>query len=171
MIVRVRPLNDRENFLGKQSLAEATPAVAHICSFCQTCTVLIVYSYFSVTGAGGGMCIQQVASSTIRVLSAPDTPHFTFDAVVDMSVQQEGVFAGMSPFILHLLPVRTVLPSAICCLQHKSAYTYCKLASHTCNFSTHAQDPAYLDAMLCYAMLCYAMLCYAMLRYAMLLQC
>ena len=122
------------------------------------------------------MCIQQVASSTIRVLSAPDTPHFTFDAVVDMSVQQEGVFAGMSPFILHLLPVRTVLPSAICCLQHKSAYTYCKLASHTCNFSTHAQDPAYLDAMLCYAMLCYAilcydMLCYAMLLYAMLLQC
>ena len=40
------------------------------------------------------MCIQQVASSTIRVVSAPDTPHFTFDAVVDMSVQQEGVFAG-----------------------------------------------------------------------------
>lgn len=40
------------------------------------------------------MCIQQVASSTIKVLSAPDTPHFTFDAVVDMSVQQEGVFAG-----------------------------------------------------------------------------
>lgn len=43
------------------------------------------------------MCIQQVASNTIKVLSAPDTPHFTFDAVVDMSVQQEGVFAGMSP--------------------------------------------------------------------------
>ena len=40
------------------------------------------------------MCIQQVASSTIKVVSAPDTPHFTFDAVVDMSVQQEGVFAG-----------------------------------------------------------------------------
>ncbi|KAL3144137.1 hypothetical protein ABBQ32_003927 [Trebouxia sp. C0010 RCD-2024] len=57
VIVRVRPLNDRETFLG------------------------------------GGMCIQQVASSTIKVLSAPDTPHFTFDAVVDMSVQQEGVFA------------------------------------------------------------------------------
>ena len=43
------------------------------------------------------MCIQQVASSTIKVLSAPDTPHFTFDAVVDMSVQQEGVFAGRHP--------------------------------------------------------------------------
>lgn len=43
------------------------------------------------------MCIQQVASNTIKVLSAPDTPHFTFDAVVDMSVEQEGVFAGMSP--------------------------------------------------------------------------
>lgn len=43
------------------------------------------------------MCIQQVASNAIKVLSAPDTPHFTFDAVVDMSVQQEGVFAGMSP--------------------------------------------------------------------------
>lgn len=47
------------------------------------------------------MCIQQVASSTIRVLSAPDTPHFTFDAVVDMSVQQEGVFAGMLPSFAH----------------------------------------------------------------------
>lgn len=108
VIVRVRPLNDRETFLGKQSLAKVLLAVAHRCSFCHTCTVFIVYSYFSVTGAGGGMCIQQVASSTIKVLSAADTPHFTFDAVVDMSVQQEGVFAGMSPFILHLLPVETV---------------------------------------------------------------
>ena len=51
--------------------------------------------------AGGGMCVQQVASSTIKVLSAPDTPHFTFDAVVDMSVQQEGVFAGMPPSLMH----------------------------------------------------------------------
>lgn len=40
------------------------------------------------------MCLQQVASNTIKVLNAPDTPHFTFDAVLDMSVQQEGVFAG-----------------------------------------------------------------------------
>ena len=47
------------------------------------------------------MCIQQVASSTIKALSVAETPHFTFDAVVDMSVQQEGVFAGMSPFILN----------------------------------------------------------------------
>jgi hypothetical protein len=44
--------------------------------------------------AGGGMCIQQVASNTIKVLNAQDTPYFTFDAVLDMSVQQEGVFAG-----------------------------------------------------------------------------
>ena len=44
--------------------------------------------------AGGGLCIQQVASNTIKVLNAQDTPHFTFDAVLDMSVQQEGVFAG-----------------------------------------------------------------------------
>ncbi|DBA65966.1 TPA: hypothetical protein ACH3X2_002987 [Trebouxia sp. C0005] len=57
VIVRVRPVNDRETFLG------------------------------------GGMCIQQVASNTIKVLNAQDTPHFTFDAVLDMSVQQEGVFA------------------------------------------------------------------------------
>lgn len=99
VIVRVRPLNDRETFLGKQSLAEAALAVAHMCSACHACTLCIVYSYFSVTRTGGGMCIQQVASNTIKVLSAPDTPHFTFDAVVDMSVQQEGVFAGMSPFI------------------------------------------------------------------------
>ncbi len=51
--------------------------------------------------AGGGMCIQQVASNTIKVLNAQDTPHFTFDAVLDMSVQQEGVFAGqlLSPLV------------------------------------------------------------------------
>ena len=72
------------------------------------------------------MCIQQVASNTIKVLSAPDTPHFTFDAVVDMAVQQEGVFAGMSPFILHLLRVRTAEPGAICCLHLKSSHTYCE---------------------------------------------
>ena len=47
-----------------------------------------------VCAAGGAMCLQQVASNTIKVLNAPDTPHFTFDAVLDMSVQQEGVFAG-----------------------------------------------------------------------------
>lgn len=47
------------------------------------------------------MCIQQVASNTIKVLIAQDTPHFTFDAVLDMLVQQEGVFAGqlLSPVV------------------------------------------------------------------------
>ena len=62
--------------------------------------------------AGGGMCIQQVASNTIRVLNAQDTPHFTFDAVMDMSVQQEGIFDGRfqatypiwSHFVLTLCP-------------------------------------------------------------------
>lgn len=49
------------------------------------------------------MCLQQVASNTIKVLNAPDTPHFTFDAVLDMSVQQEGVFAGPHP--THALPL------------------------------------------------------------------
>ena len=37
------------------------------------------------------MCIQKVASSTLKVLSSQDIPHFTFDAVVDMQVNQEGV--------------------------------------------------------------------------------
>ena len=30
----------------------------------------------------------------LKVLSGQDSPHFTFDAVIDMGVQQEGVFAG-----------------------------------------------------------------------------
>ena len=42
------------------------------------------------------MCVQKVASSTLKVLSTQDIPHFTFDAVLDMQVSQEGVFAGAS---------------------------------------------------------------------------
>lgn len=30
----------------------------------------------------------------LKVLGGQDSPHFTFDAVIDMGIQQEGVFAG-----------------------------------------------------------------------------
>lgn len=100
VIVRVRPLNDRETFLGKQSLTKVPRAISYLSSISKACVACTVdYTPVNVTVTGGGMCIQQVPSNTIKVLSAPDTPHFTFDAVVDMLVQQEGVFAGMSPLL------------------------------------------------------------------------
>ena len=44
--------------------------------------------------AGGELCVHRLAPNMLKVLSGQDSPHFTFDAVVDMGVQQEGVFAG-----------------------------------------------------------------------------
>lgn len=38
--------------------------------------------------------MHRLAPNMLKVLSGQDSPHFTFDAVVDMGVQQEGVFAG-----------------------------------------------------------------------------
>ena len=76
------------------------------------------------------MCIQQVASSTIRVLSAPDTPHFTFDAVVDMSVQQDGVFAGKRPYLFAPASHKSCVASAVCGLQLNTACAHGKQFTH-----------------------------------------
>lgn len=76
------------------------------------------------------MCIQQVASSTIRVLSAPDTPHFTFDAVVDMSVQQDGVFAGKLPYLFAPASHKSCVASAVCGLQLNTACAHGKQFTH-----------------------------------------
>ena len=44
--------------------------------------------------AGGELCVHRLAANMLKVLTGQDSPHFTFDAVIDMGVPQEGVFAG-----------------------------------------------------------------------------
>lgn len=41
--------------------------------------------------------MHRLAPNMLKVLNGQDSPHFTFDAVIDMGIQQEGVFAGHYP--------------------------------------------------------------------------
>ena len=48
----------------------------------------------AVLVAGGELCVHRLAPNMLKVLTGQDSPHFNFDAVIDMGVQQEGVFAS-----------------------------------------------------------------------------